>query len=33
LVVGEDRISGKFCTKCLKRIKREAEAQKTASKK
>ena len=28
--VGEEKISGHFCTKCLKRIKKEAEEQKTA---
>ncbi|HPT66239.1 MAG TPA: 50S ribosomal protein L28 [Candidatus Woesebacteria bacterium] len=32
LVVGEDKISGNFCTKCLKRIKKEATEQKTALK-
>ena len=30
LTVGEDKISGNFCTKCLKRLKKEAEEQKTA---
>jgi len=30
LFVGEDKISGNFCTKCLKRIKKEAKEQKTA---
>jgi ribosomal protein L28 len=30
LMVGEDKISGSFCTKCLKRIKKEAKEQKTA---
>jgi ribosomal protein L28 len=24
LVVGEEKISGKFCTKCLKKMKNEA---------
>lgn len=28
--VGEEKISGHFCTKCLKRIKKEAGEQKTA---
>jgi ribosomal protein L28 len=28
--VGEEKISGSFCTKCLKRIKKEAGEQKTA---
>jgi len=28
--VGEDKISGYFCTKCLKRIKKETSEQKTA---
>lgn len=26
LTVGEDKISGTFCTKCLKRLKKEAKA-------
>ncbi len=26
LTVGEDKISGHFCTKCLKRLKKEAKA-------
>jgi len=32
LTVGEDKISGSFCTKCLKRIKKETAEQKTALK-
>jgi len=32
LTVGEDKISGIFCTKCLKRLKKEAGEQKTALK-
>jgi hypothetical protein len=32
LDVGENKISGIFCTKCLKRLKKEAEEQKTALK-
>ena len=30
LSVGEDKISGIFCTKCLKRLKKETKEQKTA---
>lgn len=30
LSVGEDKISGVFCTKCLKRLKKETKEQKTA---
>ena len=30
LTVGEDKVSGKFCAKCLKRLKKEALEQKTA---
>ena len=31
LVMGEDKISGQFCTKCLKRLKKETkDQQKTA---
>ena len=33
LTVGEDKISGTFCAKCLKRLKKEAGEQKTALKK
>jgi len=32
LVVGEDKISGSFCAKCLKRLKKETKEQKTALK-
>jgi ribosomal protein L28 len=28
--VGEEKISGNFCTKCLKRLKKETQEQKTA---
>ncbi len=30
LKVGEDKISGSFCAKCIKSLKREAKQQKTA---
>lgn len=30
LTVGEDKISGTFCTKCLKKLKKETKAVKTA---
>jgi large subunit ribosomal protein L28 len=30
LNVGEEKISGNFCTKCLKRLKKETREQKTA---
>lgn len=29
LTVGEDKVSGKFCTKCIKRLKKEGQEQKT----
>jgi ribosomal protein L28 len=32
LVAGENKISGSFCAKCLKRLKKETEEQKTALK-
>ena len=32
LMVGEDKISGSFCAKCLKRLKKETKEQKTALK-
>ena len=32
LVVGEEKVSGEFCTKCLKRLKKEVK-EKTALKK
>lgn len=28
LTVGEDKVSGNFCTKCIKRLKKEAQEQK-----
>ncbi|MEI8068027.1 MAG: bL28 family ribosomal protein [Candidatus Shapirobacteria bacterium] len=28
LTVGEDKVSGKFCTKCIKRLKKEVSEQK-----
>ncbi len=33
LMVGDDKISGNFCTKCLKRLKKEAGEEKAVSKK
>lgn len=30
LTLGEDKISGNFCTKCIKRLKMETKRQKTA---
>lgn len=32
MVVGENKISGTFCAKCLKRLKKETKEQKTALK-
>jgi ribosomal protein L28 len=32
LSVGEEKIKGSFCTKCLKRIKKETKEQKTVLK-